>query len=246
MLKSLNEIMKFSVEATDGEMGSVYDFLFSDKNWAIRYLVVDTGNWLPGRKVLVPVTALGEVDWTDQTFSVDETREEIKEGPDIDTDKPVSRQEEEMLHGFYGWFPYWQTGIQPASTGIMTRIPEPAQAEQEARKKGDPHLRSTREVDGYHINATDGEIGHVEDFLADEEQWIIRFLVVDTRNWLPSKKVLISPQWATEVDWHDQQLHMDKSRQEIREAPEYDPLLALEREKEEEILRYYGMPKYWL
>jgi hypothetical protein len=247
MLKSLNEILHFSIQATDGKIGHVHDFLFTDETWAIRYMVVDTGNWLPGRKVLVPVNAFHEVDWNDRAFKVEMDRETVENQPDIDTDIPVSRQQEEKLHDYYGWFPYWQAGIQPVSTGMMVRIPDTDKiTEEKARNGADPHLRSTREIHGYHIAASDGKMGHIDDLLADEEEWVIRFLVVDTKNWWPSKSVLLSPASTFEVDWKERLLHIDRSREEIKDAPEYDPLLAIDRDKEEEILRFYGMPKYWL
>ena len=67
--------------------------------------------------------------------------------------------------------------------------------------QNDPHLRSSAAVTGYHIQATDGDIGHVEDFLLDDRSWTIRFMVVDTTNWWAGEKVLIAPAWIERVDW---------------------------------------------
>src|SRR5262247_2160585 len=111
MLRSLEELHGYTIHATDGDIGTVYAFFFDDKTWAIRYLVVDTGNWLPDRQVLISPIALGQPDWEGQFFSVKLTTEQVRNSPDIDTDKPVSRQQETLLHTYYDWPTYWSGGI---------------------------------------------------------------------------------------------------------------------------------------
>jgi len=105
--------------------------------------------------------------------------------------------------------------------------------------KGDPHLRSTKEVAGYHIRAQDGEIGHVEDFLYDDKDWSIRYLVVDTRNWWPGKKVLVPPSWIGEIRWEDRSLDADVVREDIRQAPAYDASKPITLGFEMQLARYY-------
>ena len=110
---------------------------------------------------------------------------------------------------------------------------------------GDPHLRSVREVSGYHLAATDGELGHVEDFILDDETWSIRYVVIDTRNWLPGRQVLISPSWVREVDWGLRKVSVDMTKQQVKDSPEYDPKMPINREYEARLYDFYGRTRYW-
>ena len=192
MLRSIKSLIGDIMHARDGDIGKVHDFFFDDEKWIVRYLVVDTHYWLPGRKVLISPVALGHPDWESMKFPVNLTREQVKNSPDIDTEKPFSRQQETTLHTHYGWPFYWPLGgtfpVPPPVSPPKGKLAGQAQTEM-----GDPHLRSTKEVSGYHIAATDGEIGHVDDFISEMDDWVIRYMVVDTKNWLPGRKVLISP-----------------------------------------------------
>ena len=105
---------------------------------------------------------------------------------------------------------------------------------------------STKEVSGYHIHAFDGSIGHVDDFIVDDESWVIRFLVVDTKNWLPGRKVLIAPLWVDAIDWESRQVRVDMTMEAVKNAPEFDPEAPINREYEERLYDYHGRPKYWL
>jgi hypothetical protein len=120
-----------------------------------------------------------------------------------------------------------------------------AQADAAEEQDRDPHLRSTKEVIGYHIQAVDGEIGHVEDLIVDDEEWFLRYLVVDTRNWLPGKAVLVAPGWAKRVDWVKRKVHVDLPQEAIRDSPEFDPSRPVNREYEVRLYDYYGRPHYW-
>jgi len=253
MLRSVNNLVNCGIEATDGKIGKVSEFYFDDEKWTVRYLVVDTGGWLTDRKVLISPAALGDVDWNSRKLHVEMTRERVQNSPDIDTDKPVSRQHEKQYDDYYG-YPYYWGGpslwgpvafpIYPppyrenASSSIQGEI---AAAE---RQQDDVHLRSTREVTDYHIDASDGEIGHVEDFLIDDESWTIRYIVVDTRNWWPGKKVLISPEWIEDLNWTDSTAHVDLSRDVIKNSPEYDES-AINRDYEKRLHEHYGRSEYW-
>jgi len=243
MLRSIRSLRGFAVSATDGEIGRVHSFLFDGRSWVVRYLVVDIGGWLPGREVLIAATALHRPDWQDRAFPVELTREQVQDSPDIDTDMPVSRQRETELHKHYSWAPYWATGY-GAAVFTMPSV-EQEQKPSEETAKGDPNLRSTREVIGYRIHAIDGQVGHVEDFIVSDEDWIIRYLVVDTRNWLPGRSVLISPEWVRDISWEDQEVWVDVSSEMIEDSPPYDPSAPVNREYEVQMYDYYGRPKYW-
>jgi hypothetical protein len=244
MLRSIKSLRGFTIEAKDGHIGKVHALLFDGHTWAIRYLVVDTGTWLPGRKVLIAATSLGRPSWEERVFPVALTREQVRNAPDIDVDKPVSRQREIELHAYYDWTPYW--GMSNDMIGGPVPIPTAAEREAiEKAAKGDPNLRSAREVTGYRIHAKDGQIGHLEDFIVTDSDWVIRYLVVDTRNWLPGRRVLLSPKWVHEISWEERQVWVDVTRETVRNSPHYDPSEPVNREYEIEMYDYYGRPKYW-
>lgn len=256
MLRSLNSYRNQTLDARDGTIGKVHDFLFEDDSWAIRYAVADTRRWLPGRKVLIAAEALGQPDPVADNLPVDLSREQIQSSPDIDTDQPVSRQHQLTLHRHYGWPFYWSQPTpmggplmaHPDAAAIPTRIspPDAASANDAPKISGDPHLRSLREVQGYHIQAKDDRVGHVDDLLFSDEDWIVRYLVVDTRNWLPGKKVLLPPDWRVErISWSDRTVIVDLDREAIRGAPEFEPELPVSRDYEQRLYDHYGRPGYW-
>ena len=244
MQRSISSMIGYAIRATDGDLGKVDEFYFDDETWAIHYIVVETGNWLSGRKVLISPVAFGKPDLESRTISVNLTRAQVSGSPDIDTERPIYRQHEAELHDYYQW--PWR-GDYGGTFGI-TPLPlsvDEVFVEQEASvsdRRDDPHLRSTREVTGYHIHATDGEIGHVEDFIVDDEIWAIRFLVVDTRNWLPGKRVLLSPQWIKRVEWDKSTVHFDLTRESIKNSPDFDPSKADNRDYEPYLYDDDGRP----
>lgn len=244
MLRSLNEIRGYVLQAEDDEIGRCKDFLFDDRFWTIRHMVADTGKWLPGRKILISPLALKKPDWDSNRLPVRLTKQAIEDSPDLKTDEPVSRQQETGLFQYYGWPYYWVGGH---TWGVLD-VPYGARADRDGNEKpdsGDDHLRSVDEVTGYHIQATDDEIGHVEDFIVDDNDWTIRYLIVDTRNWLPGKKVLVSPAWAASVDWGQSKVMVKMTRDQVKNSPEYDPSVPVDRNYEERLYDYYRYAKYW-
>jgi sporulation protein YlmC with PRC-barrel domain len=234
MLFSFEALRGYAIHATDGDIGSVRDVFFDDTSSMVRYFVVDTGSWLPGRRVLLAPAAVGTIDHQGQAITTAMTRRQVEESPGVETDQPVSRQQEEQLYRHYGWDPYWYGatayGAAPYWGGMGLAAVPPAVPESTVehelaaagRERGDPHLRSAREVSGYYVAASDGDIGHVEDLLIDDDGWKIRQLVIDTRNWLPGKKVLVGPERLRSVDWADQHIVLDLTRAEVKASPEYD------------------------
>jgi uncharacterized protein YrrD len=234
MQHSLGRMIGFAIRATDGDMGKVHEFYFDDATWTIRYMVVETGNWLSNRKVLISLFALGEPDWESRTFPVNLTCDQVRNSPDIDTQRPVYRQHEAKLHEYYQWPLYWGSGY-GGTLGItpfpLLEIPisqEPSASD----RQDDPHLRSTRQVTGYHIHATNGEIGHVEDFIVDDESWALCHLVVETGNWLVGKKVIIPPTWIKSVNWADASVYVDRMRESVKNSPDVDPSKAIHRDND--------------
>jgi hypothetical protein len=243
MLLKASTIKGYAVAARDGPIGVVSDLLFDDATWVVRWCVVDTGTWLSSRKVLLPPSALGHLNADTNAFSVRLTQQEVKDSPDVDTDKPVSRQMETGIFDYFNWSPYWGTGFYRGGYGFMpppvaeTASPGCWERDDGLASGGDPHLRSATAITGYHIHARDGEIGHVEDFLVSDGDWSIRYLIVETKNWWPGQRVLISPILAIGIDWTDRLVKLDATRQSIKDGPAYDAATLVDRAYERD---YHG------
>ncbi len=226
MLRNIRDLYGHAIHATDGDMGSVHDFYFDDQQWAVRHLVVTTGRWLSRHRVLVPPMSVTNVDGTSEEFHTALTKAQVANSPDVDTDRPVSRQRHAELYWHYGF------------TGSV--LPE-----EPRREEGDPHLRRTREVIGYFVHGVDGRIGQVDDLLVDDGSWIIRYMAVDARSWWLGRKVLVPPGWIVSIKWEGMAVYVDLSRATVRNAPDYDPGLPIDRDYETRLYESYGRVKYW-
>jgi len=254
MLRSIQSLEGFAIGATDGTIGKVKDFYFDDEAWVIRYLVVDTSSWLGGREVLVSPYSLGKPEWAESLLPANVSKNQVKESPSIESDRPVSRQYEKNYLGYYGYPYYWGgTSLWAGNyypgfdllehgrdyNGYMGFLKNPSADD------GDPHLRSCNAVKGYHIHATDGEIGHVDGFLVDDFTWSIRYMVVNTSNWWSGHRVLLSPEWIQRVSWAESRVDVALERQSIKEAPAYHEDEPLNRDAEMETYNHYGRKIYW-
>ena len=246
MLFKSEALKGYKLDSRDGEMGEVQEFYFDDHHWTIRYLVADTGNWLMGRQVLLSPFALGAVSKEAHHIRIELTRKQIEQSPTLYTDQPVSRQFEQDYYGYYGWPMYWGGPYMWGSFPYIERDPGKWSPIDQNEKGWDPHLRSTRDVTGHDIQAIDGEIGHVEDFIIDDETWAIRYLVIDTRNWWPGKKVLVSPRWIDRVSWSESKVFVNLSREEIKNSPEYTEESLPTRDYEIKLHRHYNRQGYWV
>lgn len=230
MLHSLKALDGFVIHARDGTLGRVKDIYFDDRHWTVRYLEVDTGGWIGGRRVLISPLAVIAVDWEGSEVSVNLTRRQVQDSPGIDTAVPVARQHEAAMFNYYG-YPYYWTGpfvwgytALPALDMQAARPPmEPEADAQDAEPDGDPHLRSKDEVIGYAIQAADDSFGRIDDFLIDDRSWSIRLIVADTRNWWPGGEVLVSPARVQSVSWEEKSVILDVTRARIENSPKYDP-----------------------
>ena len=265
MLRSVKELERYSISATDGTIGKVSDFYFDDIAWTIRYLVVETGSWLSRRKVLISPISIDRSNWEEKLLSVSISKDQVRNSPDIDTHRPVSRQHEMTYLGYYGYPYYW------GGTGLWGQGPYPAmlsgigyggtdsefrqaqalaardaaEAAADSHHNDDPHLRSCTAVAEYHVHGNDGDIGHVQGFLLDEESWAIRYLIVNTSNWWLGHQVLIAPDWIADVGWAAAMVSIDLSRAQIQSAPPYDPDAEPNRAMETGLYRHYGRSAYW-
>ncbi|KAF2406734.1 PRC-barrel domain-containing protein [Pseudomonas antarctica] len=248
MLRSMQDLKDYTIAATDGDIGEVKDFYFDNEAWVIRYFIVETGAWFFSRKVLITPSSIQRPEWEQRRLQVAITQEQVKNSPDIDTDKPVSRQHERQYLNYYG-YPYywgganmWSAGLDPGSFGLPEGEVEEARARHE---DDDPHLRSCKAIIGYHINATDGAVGHVESLLINEETWAIQYLVINTSHWWIGHNVLIAPEWIDEISWADRSVTVDLDCASIKASPPFESSQQLNRERESNLYEHYGRVGYW-
>ena len=228
MLRSIKQLYGDSLRASDGEIGHIKDFYFDDLNWAIRYVVVDTGTWLSGRLVLISPHVFTNFDLDGVCRGVNLTRKQIENSPAYDSKRPVSRQYEDEYYSYYGWPNYWQGGGL-WGIGAFPLIGPPLDGQSDVSvskaissdKRGDAHLRSTQALHGYHIQAKDGEVGHVIDFIVDHETWAICHLVIETGHWFSGKEIIISPKYIERISYEESKVFVSLTKEVIKNAPEY-------------------------
>jgi hypothetical protein len=240
MLRNAKDLHGFKIRATDGDFGTVDQLYFDDETWAVRYLIVETGDWLVGRVVMISPLSVVHADWQAKRLDVALAKKQVADSPDINTHQPVSRQHEAAFNQYYGYPHYW------SGPSLYGPGPYLDGTEELENQSADSHLRSNEAVTGFHIEAADGEIGHVAGFIVDDEAWVIRYMEVATRNWWPGKKVLVSPGWIDRMNWPDAKVYSGLSRKAIQSAPEYVESAPITREYENGLYAHYGRPPYWL
>ncbi|MBX3620680.1 MAG: PRC-barrel domain-containing protein [Rhizobacter sp.] len=242
MLHSAKELDGLRLVARDGEIGHASGVFFDDQKWTIRHVVARTGGWLSGRDVLISPHSIEPIVPGEAGLKVALTQAQIRDAPAVDTDKPVSLQQQVPYYDYYRYPYYWSgpslwgTGTYPLLIDVSA-IAAPADTG-EAAAEGDPHLRSSTEVIGYRVHARDGEIGHVKDFLFDDRSWEIGALVVDTGHWLPGQRVLLPPQRVHAVDWGAREVRVNATRETIKAAP---PCRAGEPVSDDEVARAHRL-----
>jgi len=266
MLRSMKDIEHCAIGATDGVIGHVKDSYFDDEAWVIRYLVVETGEWLSRRRVLISPFSINQPNWSGKILPAAITQEQVKNSPDIDTDQPVSRQHEIGYLGYYGYPYYWSgrslwgaslypsvmlSGLGYGGTNSEYRKEQAqkaradAEMDAERHQDDDPHLRSSNTILKYHVHATDGDIGHVVGLLIDEKTWSIRYMIVNTSNWWLGHEVLIAPEWIDEMNWATSKVSVDLTRQAVKDSPVYDSAKRLGRGEEIDVYKHYARDAYW-
>ncbi|MDD4246772.1 MAG: PRC-barrel domain-containing protein [Dysgonamonadaceae bacterium] len=245
MLFKIKTLEKYKLKASDGEIGKVEDFYFDDKHWTIRYLVADTGTWLTERRVLIAPYAFNSVNKEEKEIAINLSKKQIEDSPSLDSDRPVSHQFEVAYYGYYGLPAYWHGGYMWGAYPYLNRDSKKSEEDKKREKTWDPHLRSTNDVKGHHIQASDGEIGHVDDFIIDDETWAIRYLIIDTKNWWAGKKILISPQWIDHISWDELKVFVNLSRENIMQSPEYSEDSLPTRDYESKLHSHYDRKGYW-
>ena len=232
MLRSIKQLYGNKLAATDGEIGQVKDVYFDDVHWTVRYVVAETGTWLTSRQVLLSPHALGNIQRSEHHLEVRLTRQQIEKSPSIEWHKPVSRQFEEEYHRYFGWPYYWEgNGL----WGGMRSFPiletpgnsSPKEQTTMAEQKAPPdaHLRSTQAVKGYHLQASDGIIGHIADFLMDPKSWAIKTLVIKTGHRFSGNEVELPTGAIQRISWKDSTVFTSLTGSQVEQSPAH--LLAL-------------------
>lgn len=239
MLRSTNQLRGYSIEARDGKVGKVSDFYFDDYVWRIRYLVAATGGWLSRKEVLVSPAALDTPHPDSNAFPVLLTQEQIRNSPEVDTDKPVSRQMEEAMSLYYGWPSYWS--MEPFALAAASELPAVEPAEAAGVPSGDPHLRSIRELRGYQIRASDDDeaMAELTDFIVEDEDWTVKYIVARTTGDHP-RDIVLNPWWTRQIDWAQRSMHFDLTRKKIEASPAFDAGSPLDPDSEARLKDHYA------
>jgi uncharacterized protein YrrD len=245
MLDLVTAMKGYKLNTAEGDIGTAKQFYFDDQYWTIRYLVANTGNWLTGRQVLISPYAIKSVSAATHEMSVSLTKQQLEASPSLESDLPVSKQYEEQYYGYYGWPTYWNGPYVWGMYPEITRDSDAWRASKAESEQWDPHLRSTAEVEGYTVNATDGDVGKIADFVIDDHSWTIRYLVVETGSWFAGHKVLVPPTWTKNVNWSDKQVEVSVSRSMIEHAPVFTGADMLTREFEGSLYKHYDRNAYW-
>ncbi|MCA0970737.1 PRC-barrel domain-containing protein [Halobacillus litoralis] len=237
MIHNERFIEDYTIDAEDAELGKVDAFLFDDEKWAVRYLAADTRKWLPGRKVLISPISIEKINHDANHISVHLTKEQVKESPDIDTDQPVSREQEARMNLFFGWGNYWgEPGIWGPGF-YPSEVVQQEMIEMTEEQSEESHVRKTSEIEGYHVRAKDGVTGKVESFLIDDETWKIRYVIVKMED--ADKKVLLPSEQIVNVSWAEQTIQTAAIKEAFNQAPAYHPDVSLTPDYEEQIKKAY-------
>ncbi len=228
MIRSESEFRHYGIRASDGDIGQVVKFFFDEIGYGISYLVIDTSGFFNRKQVLLSPSSIKSIDEDEKKIEVNLSRSTLVNSPDVDAEQPITRQNAEMINDYYGW-----------NNVSQVRAWQSAEGQPEER-----HLVSTSELAGYHVQTGDGSVGHVEDFMIDDQDWVVRYLVVNTRDFLPGKNVLISPRWVENINWMESNINVSLDRERIRHAPGFDRSQPVTSEYERILFDYYGKPMY--
>lgn len=252
MLSSVKLLKNYKLNSLDGEIGKVKDLYFDDQYWTIRYLVVDTGSWLSSRKVLISTHSIVSINKEEAFISINLSKSQIENSPPLESDMPVSRQYQERLSAYFEYPLYWggilSKGIGFKISGSLVPLPVIEEADNNAvmdEEKWDPHLQSFNYVRSYHIQTNDDSIGHINDFIIDDKNRKILYLVMDTHNWFPGKKILLSSEWIESINWNKSIIIVNFSSEQIKHAKAYDDECIIDRDYEISLYKYYHRKGYW-
>jgi hypothetical protein len=231
-LQSVHHLEHCTLHAVDGAIGTVEALYFDDVKWAVRYLRVDTKDWLMSRRVLISPVAVGEVRAEEQAIFIELTRAQIESSPAPETDQPVSRRYEEAYYRHYDWPAYWEEDRQCGVALAQNVLQE-------------NRLQGTVRVEGCVMVAVDGAVGTVRDIFVDVRYWVIRYLEIETRGDRPGRHVLVGTGWIERVNWADRIVNIDLACVAIDTAPGFDASRGISRDYELRLFRHYRRHGYW-
>jgi len=248
MLKPISSFLGSSVYAKNTLIGKVEDFYFDDQSWAIRYMIVNTGGWLAGKQVLVSPLGIQSGDSDHRRIELNMSPEQVQHSPSINSEMPVSKQQEAEYYDYFHWPYYWHgAGIWGIAPSIEDALDRPFPIELRSKEIEQPHnhLRDLKEILKYHIRATDRQFGHVNDFMFDDRDWVIRYFVIKSSSWFSTNRTLISTKWIEGIRWEDRVFQVGLHSKKMKGAPQFRPDLPIDRSYENKLHEYYNQPIYW-
>jgi sporulation protein YlmC with PRC-barrel domain len=250
----MSRLTDFAIHATDGNIGKVRRFLFEDEDWALRYLVVETGNWIKRKELLISPIFIDALSWQDREIHVNLAREQVRQSPQIETAKPISRRQEREFYSYYQtpayWSGYglWGTGMHPEDMLHVEAKPQHNWQDSEdviADSERESKLRSSQDFMKHRVYAYRGEVGKINDLIFDDKSWAIRYLVIEPKRMLHGRQVLLSPWWIREISWRQRLVFVDIENATIEDAPTFDPNEPITPAYEERLIRHYGRTVGW-
>jgi sporulation protein YlmC with PRC-barrel domain len=229
MLRQMETLKSYEVIGKDGELGKLDDFLIDDAEWTVRELVVRSGSWLAGRRVVIlPHSVIG-IDTEEKAVGVSLTRQQIEDAPvaPLDADNLLARHFESVLYDYYAFPYYWMGpylwGYSILPNGVAEAEVGGGKAEEIKRLRESQirHVRSFQVANGFSIRCRDGAMGDVEDMIFDDKSWSVSYLVVDTSKYLFGKNVLVPPEAIKEVNWLEATIYLDMTKAEVEARPKF-------------------------
>jgi hypothetical protein len=247
LLVTARELERLTPLAADGEIGSIEGFYFDDSTWTVRYLLANIGGWRQGRRVIISPVAVGEIPEDGNEILIELTRAQIESSPQVAGDRPISRDYEREYYQYYNWPPYWEPSPGCGYPSLRKPVSAAPRMQHGARKGGScgMRLRSAPEARSCVILARDGELGRAEDFIIDSRYWVIRYLQIDTGDWLPGRRVLLSPEWIEHASWPKGRITIGMDRAAVGSAPVVDAGQRVHRDYETRLFDHYRRPVYW-
>lgn len=234
MALEYKKLKGFSINAMDGKAGKLKDILFDDHSYKVRYFVIDTSSWLPGRKILLSPEAVDKVDYDNSVIFFKLTKDTIENSPPLSDHLPVSKQHEQSLTQYYswapyaistGWFPYPAYTIPNDSVGYASDL-YPSNwinLSENKERNFDRYLRSCEEICGYKISSIDEEkFGEVSNIIFIEKSWLLIDLVLSSNRWLPGgKNFACSPMFVESFNEYERELRVSMTKKMMLDSPEY-------------------------
>lgn len=228
MLVNANDVLGYRIGVDGAPAAVLRDLLIGQDSATVRYLVTDSEAWLATSSVLLAPGVVVGIDRDQQMLQTGLDRALLDRAPGLPRGTPPGREHERRLHDHFGWTPYWDSAGDDPAGGDR-----------------DEQLLSARHLIGFYAQAVDGAVGHVEDLIVDLQAWQVRYLEIDTRNWVPGRRVLVAPGWLHAIDRPNRTVALDLSRELVRSSPPYDRKAPLDRSLEENLYRHYGRTGYW-